>query len=157
MQPTMPTQAPDPTAPPVVVDEVDTIEVEAVYPDAPPADPLAEMRAATSTNALSDAAYIALILLRAAGHDVSAYTHAGGRWVVWCRAQPAQESRFSPVEWDWFYRAYLASVAQDGVTLRMRYEAVCAHLGRLYANGQLVPPEVRTGMRASRTASEVAG
>ncbi len=104
---------------------------------------LAEMRADVLTTCLTTAAYDALIDLADAAHDVDAYRAAGGRWVVWVRSPLAwQECRFSPREWERFYRAYLWCHYSGPLPRRM-YGDVCRALAVERPNGQLLAPEMR--------------
>ncbi len=115
---------------------------------------LAEMRADVLTTCLTSAAYDALIDLADAGHDVDAYTSPSGRWVLWVRSPLAwQEARFTPREWEAFYRLYLFA-HYSGALPRALYAQRCREIADVRPNGQLLPPELRDGQPGAYDAAE---
>lgn len=114
---------------------------------------LAALRADIPATVLSDEAVQALRTLHDAGGEVNAYTRASltehldgqpERWVIWVRpAHGWQEGRFSPAEWEAFYRHWLAAADAQGRLTLDYWLFVCRMLGETQPNGQLVPQAPR--------------
>ena len=104
---------------------------------------LLEMRADVPPTVLTTPAYDALIDLADAAHDVDAYRAVGGRWVLWVRSPLSwQECRFSPAEWERFYRAYLFA-RYSGPLPRRLFGDTCRAIAVERPNGQLLAPDMR--------------
>jgi hypothetical protein len=107
-------------------------------------DELREMGCSVPRSALSDDAYVALLLIAsgAPGHRiiVDAYTHAGGDWVVEVHGYPWQECRYTPAGWQTMYERYLAEAYRGGQLLILVWIETYQQIAGERPNGMMLDP-----------------
>ena len=71
---------------------------------------------------------------------VDAYTHSGPRsreWVIECWGVSGQEMRWSPAQWEAYYRKHLAILYWNGDLTGEAWKGLCYAIAREYPNGIL--------------------
>src|SRR5258708_2770522 len=111
---------------------------------------LRAMGRAVPASVLSHAAYGAVLTIAASrAVIVDAYTHAGGERVIEVHgAYPWQECRWTPAEWEAFYRTHLATPYAAGALTGDMWTALCRAIAERYPNGRLASSVATCGTEA---------